>query len=336
MSGSQLLRATEKSAGHRDLPQWHDQLTEIKRQWMQNVAEINTDRELLQREEETQAKCRREEERLKQRENCERELAFLTVMLHYKTYFDRKTQYDSLKEAERRGKQRIAQLKRELQPFTTEQTNMVKRVEELDKALKETKEATDKCTTQIRRKKDQVGQAEARTRQTRENLEALQGAAQTRAESIKKCETNIKHHEAVLERGPPAAADVSEEIARLEAIAVEQAQIREAYLSIQENQNAWTAERDDYTREKNQAEAEVTRLQDSARQREMKMQNEDKGTYAALQWIRQNHDRLKGKVYDPVRLAITPTKPEYAKYLDACINQHTTRVCFYSFPSQQH
>lgn len=74
LSGPELLRATESSAGHRNLPKWHDQLVELKRSWMVNVQGIKEDREQLEREEVIQQRSRREEERFRERERVQQEV----------------------------------------------------------------------------------------------------------------------------------------------------------------------------------------------------------------------------------------------------------------------
>lgn len=80
LSGPELLRATERSAGHRDLPTWHDQLVDVKHKWITTVADLNTDRELLTREEDMQQRSRREEERLRERDKVQQEVSQFALL----------------------------------------------------------------------------------------------------------------------------------------------------------------------------------------------------------------------------------------------------------------
>ena len=85
-------------------------------------------------------------------------------------------------------------------------------------------------------------------------------------------------------------------------------------------------ERQEASREVNRAQREVNDLRDVAAQADKRLFESDPKAFEALQWIRENRANFRGKVHDPVRMAVSPKKREYAKYLDAVINSNAARV----------
>lgn len=54
---------------------------------------------------------------------------------------------------------------------------------------------------------------------------------------------------------------------------------------------------------------------------------DDRDTGLAHQWIKEHPEKLKGKVYKPVRLEIRAKNVAHAKYIETVVNYQTAKVC---------
>lgn len=70
------------------------------------------------------------------------------------------------------------------------------------------------------------------------------------------------------------------------------------------------------------------RLNSVTAQRERSLGQEPGGAdiLKAVYWIRQNRDKFRGMVYDPIQLLVGCKDARYAAHLETCINQQTMRV----------
>uniref|UniRef100_A0A671SJX5 Structural maintenance of chromosomes protein 5 n=1 Tax=Sinocyclocheilus anshuiensis TaxID=1608454 RepID=A0A671SJX5_9TELE len=103
--------------------------------------------------------------------------------------------------------------------------------------------------------------------------------------------------------------------------------------NIQDEKAKLEGESLDLRRDKDEASGELHRLQNRLRSLEdmMKMK-EDKlrvrfrDTYTALNWLRNNRDRFKGNVYDPMMLVINVRDARHAKYVESQIPANDLRA----------
>lgn len=231
---------------------------------------------------------------------------------------------------ENQAKRAFKDLKKELEPLEQGQSAQKIKLHELAQTAKSAKLEWDSLEANRRRAQDQIRNAETRTSDLRSRVESLTSSEKQRKENISKAQRTIRQLEEQVSGGPPPESDISIERAALEQISVQRRQLKEEYATFQERQTQLARERDEAELEKHRAQEHLQQLADSSRQREEKLRNSenlaDRQLYQALQWIRQNKSRFSGKVYDPVCLAITPTQPRYARYLDSVIRDTTARV----------
>ena len=233
MNGPQLLRATERSAGHRDLRKWHHSLTEIKAEWFNSVARTQEAKEQLSRQETNQRHSRREEERLREREAVQREYDyFFNVLVPVCTYNERKSAYDSAKARENQTKTRLNQLKRDERPYQADQETQMSKANELKSAAEDARRALTSLEGRRKRKPDEVSGAEARSSELRDQIENLTNTEKSRQERLKRTRNMIATLESKVNAGPPAASDVSQEMKRISQINAERHSMRERYLEI--------------------------------------------------------------------------------------------------------
>ena len=242
------------------------------------------------------------------------------------TYNERKSAYDSAKARENQTKTRLNQLKRDERPYQAEQETQMAKANELKSAAEDARRALTSLEGRRKRKSDEVSGAEARSSELRDQIENLTNTEKSRQERLKRTRNMIATLESKVNAGPPATSDVSQEMERISQINAERHSTRERYLEIQERQTVVMDERQEASREVNRAQREVNDLRDVAAQADKRLFESDPKAFEALQWIRENRANFRGKVHDPVRMAVSPKKREYAKYLDAVINSNAARV----------
>lgn len=108
---------------------------------------------------------------------------------------------------------------------------------------------------------------------------------------------------------------------------------------VQDQQKRISDERPVFHRAIKHYEEQIARLEEVQRAKEERLKQEKgffvrdaqgnnvNGMWAAIQWLRNNQDKLKDKVYEPVRLVANSKTPEAAKYLESLISWDRSKVC---------
>ncbi|BGO98380.1 hypothetical protein RTG_00828 [Rhodotorula toruloides ATCC 204091] len=315
MTASGLLRETERAAGHEQLSTWHDVLIQEYKTCKVAQEEVDRVSESLKRKQTKQAETEKEVHAFQQRERLEQELGEAQVL-------QRAFEYDVAYENYQRARQEktvvaneIAELEERNRPFKDSKAALKKLVDssisQQDKLAKKVQLALKDAES----KKQQLAKADDERSATADKIRQIKSDETTRRENIQKCRKEIAKYEPMVEN-EPAEADTSEIDRQIRDKTNEKndvaAKIQETAQEIGNVQ--YQGQR--LKAQEDQMRHDLARLQEAGKVREAACQRFDQDAWRAVDWLRQNQDKFKGKIYEPARLNLFLKKDFNGRKLD--------------------
>uniref|UniRef100_A0A672S7I0 Structural maintenance of chromosomes protein 5 n=1 Tax=Sinocyclocheilus grahami TaxID=75366 RepID=A0A672S7I0_SINGR len=307
MSNIELLEATEKSVGPPEMYEFHCELKTYcsKESKLENVCKEKAN--FLE-------KARQSNERNK---------------LDMDRYYTKTKHLDRIQMLEK---------KKPLVEYETarkELEGVKKEREEMKRKLKSLKEAQEPLLRKIRSTADIKG-ASQKCKQKHDQLELRNKEVDDIRQDLSLKQTEEADRQKRIGHTQLMIKDLQKELQHMGSMGDVTPQIEDVNAelkNIQDEKAKLEGESLDLRRDKDEASGELHRLQNRLRSLEdmMKMK-EDKlrvrfrDTYTALKWLRDNRDRFKGNVYDPMMLVINVRDARHAKYVESQIPANDLRA----------
>ncbi|TKA57227.1 hypothetical protein B0A53_01183 [Rhodotorula sp. CCFEE 5036] len=303
MTASERLRETQKAAGHRNLNTWHDVL--IKEGKTCKAAQVEVDRhaEKLKRMETKQAETEKEVRAYEQRERLQEDLAVVDVLIAFAEYNDTFDKFQRAKEQKTRIGNEIAELENRYRPFRDSKAALELIVE----ASKKEQAALDKKVQRALKdaddKKKSLAKADGDRDTINEQLRTINKEVKERKEQLAKLKDDMQKYQALVDNEPPEVNtdDINSQIRKKTT----------AKNEIVEEANSRKTDRDNIhhraTQIKRDVETDMRQLEhmkQAGRVRELACEKFDIMSWRAVQWLRDNQDKFRGKVYEPARLNV--------------------------------
>ncbi|RLV98904.1 hypothetical protein DV515_00010284 [Chloebia gouldiae] len=286
LSKTELLEATEKSIGSPEMYQFHCEL--------KNCREKERELENLCREKTTSLeKMKQRVERYKQDveryHECKRHVDLIEMLKRKRPWVE----YENVREQHEEVKQC---------------RNQAAETRSISQKCKEKQDALERCAKQIeeinqafRMKKDEEANRQKKLYQTQQLIEEWQ----------KELDTN-----AVCENLQPQIDDVNTELKKL----------REERANIDNDISDLRAEVNNQEREAKRISDRLGQLNNIMHMKEENLKMRFQDTYSALMWLRNNKDKFKKRICEPMMLEINVKDSRHAKYIENHISSSDMRA----------
>ncbi|XP_044302315.1 structural maintenance of chromosomes protein 5 isoform X3 [Varanus komodoensis] len=321
LSKIELLEATEKSIGppemykfHCDLKNLRHRERELENSW---IEENNSLEKMKQKNE----RYKQDVERYHEHKRHLDLIAMLERKRPWLVYEEVRKQYETVKQS--RDHQKV-----ELRALKEKQSPMAERIQEaenqcvnLDAKIKDKtaaiKEVSQKC-------KQQQDALERKNKQ----IEDLELALRTKINSEKDRQTRIQNTRKMIEdwTNELKNTDSPENFQpQINSINAELRQLVEEKANIDSELNELHREKEKLLNDGKGVADRIVQIENMMNMKEEKLKGRFQDTYNALLWLRQNRDRFKRSVCDPVMLSINMKDHKHAKYVENHISSNDMR-----------
>ncbi|NP_001413081.1 structural maintenance of chromosomes protein 5 isoform 4 [Mus musculus] len=329
LSKIELLEATEKSVGPPEMHRYHCELKNFREKEKQLETSCKEKTEYLEKMVQRNERYKQDVERFYERKRHLDLIEMLEAKRPWVEYENVRQEYEGVKLIRDRVKEEVRKLKEGQIPMT-------RRIEEIDRQrhtlevrIKEKstdiKEASQKCKQRqdlIERKDRQIKELQqALTVKQNEELDRQKRISNTR-KMIEDLQSELKTAENC-ENLQPQIDTVTNDLRR-----------------VQEEKALCEGEIIDKQREKEMLEKQrrsvsdhITRFDNLMNQKEDKLRQRYRDTYDAVLWLRNNRDRFKQRVCEPIMLTINMKDNKNAKYVENHISSNDLRA--FVFESQE-
>ncbi|XP_025077820.1 LOW QUALITY PROTEIN: structural maintenance of chromosomes protein 5-like [Pomacea canaliculata] len=324
MSQQELLENTEKVVDSGDLYEKHQKLKEEGRLSTEFEQELVNLSAQLDTEQQKNARLEQDVINFKQREKFLEKVKLLKMKRPWLEYMGMKKEFERLKVQRDEKEVTFKKARSESAPLKDQQDILTQLKQNLDAQLK-------KKTSEIRDHANKVSDSSRGL----ENLEDKITEAKSDMEAKFNQEENRKKKLADL---MSQKAALENELIQLEGASAEQLatelhkvteQTRELLRelnNIEQQGMAVRAEIAGLRREINDAQTELRNIQDMGNRRLEMLRRAHKHTYDAVMWLRENKNKFKATVHEPILLCLNMKNSSDAKYLETHISFNDMRA----------
>ncbi|XP_032162433.1 structural maintenance of chromosomes protein 5 isoform X2 [Mustela erminea] len=329
LSKIELLEATEKSIGPPEMHRYHCELKNFREKEKQLETSCKEKTEYLEKMIQRNERYKQDVERFYERKRHLDLIEMLEAKRPWVEYENVRQEYEEVKLARDRVKEEVRKLKEGQIPMTRRIEEIERQRQVLEARIKEKatdiKETSQKCKQKqdiIERKDKQieelqqaltVKQNEEHDRQrrisnTRKMIEDLQNELKT----AENCENLQPHIDAITND----LRRVQDEKALCEGEVIDK-----------------RGEKESLEKERKSVGDNIVRFDNLMNQKEDKLRQRYRDTYDAVLWLRNNRDKFKQRVYEPIMLTINMKDNKNAKYIENHISSNDLRA--FVFESQE-
>ncbi|CAG8637919.1 11308_t:CDS:10 [Funneliformis caledonium] len=305
LSPPELLVQTQKAVGEKEMTEWHEKLITLR----DEEKSLSSRNDILERD----------VMRFREREAILRRIELYELKIPFERYYAAKKKYDE-------AKQQRAEFHLHYQRLLKENKPMNDKKSQLEAITKDTFNKKKSCSESFSRKKRQMEDTSNKLDKlgndcddVRRNLNSMKKKEKQRENQIAQLRTEITRLEE-LTSVQPEENDTSAIRNQLEELSIHMR-------NIQTDGNDINAKQEEFAHEERQIQSQISYINERRQELEDKKKRRleslryEHHTLEAVQWLRQNNDKLVARVFDPICVEINVKDVRYADAIE------TTFVC---------
>lgn len=319
MDPAELLRETQKAAGHPDMSTWHDELITFGKEQRELSGKIAARDEEAQNLEERVEVLSRDVRRAEERRRIEVRLGALDALLAESEYEAIKTRWNEAREEKKRRSTQLGELKERLKPIRDRLDAVQAGAAQMDDQLKGIKRDAQKDLEICRRSSDQLETMESEADKLTDSLDTVKKQEQTTKNIITQLRREIHALEEEVRIEPPRP-NTSQLDARTRRIREEERTLASEDAEVNTEQDEISTEVKTLDRKTDQTRRRLQEIDNVKNARLQMLQRADIDTYKAVMWLREHSGLFQEKVHEPVMLELSVRDQKMASAVEGCIN----------------
>ncbi|XP_052618687.1 structural maintenance of chromosomes protein 5 isoform X1 [Peromyscus californicus insignis] len=329
LSKIELLEATEKSIGPPEMHRYHCELKNFREKEKQLETSCKEKTEYLEKMVQRNERYKQDVERYYERKRHLDLIEMLEAKRPWVEYENVRQEYEGVKLIRDRVKEEVRKLKEGQIPMTRRIEEIERQRRTLETRIKEKandiKEASQKC----KQRQDLIERKDRHIKELQQALTVKQNEEHDRQKRISNTRRMIED----LQNELKTAENCENLQPQIDAITND-------LRRVQEEKGLCEGEIIDKQREKEMLEKQkrsvgdhIIRFDNLMNQKEDKLRQRYRDTYDAVLWLRNNRDRFKQRVCEPIMLTINMKDNKNAKYVENHISSNDLRA--FVFESQE-
>ncbi|KAA1076205.1 Structural maintenance of chromosomes protein 5 [Puccinia graminis f. sp. tritici] len=333
MKEPELLRETQKVAGHPKLYEWHELLIEDGKSKLEVDAKLAIAQRAYKDTEKSVESLRIEVERFKERKAIEDEIEACQLGLEQNKYQRQKLEHDTAKAQQAEAKEMIANLEAENAPLNDQKTHFKQLANQFDACKKKVSSASTQCKTALSKLDSSFKSTKRQLEEASEQLIALKHDEQKRKDTKSKLQAEIDNL-AKKVANPVPEPDHTPYQEELQSLSTRIRQISNDITTFHAQQKETYEERRRLIEQQNNIQREIKNMESVTGRKEADLKKFAPNVFAALQIMREFRDegRFRGKAFEPVRLEISPKHPSFDRAVEACLNRDLLNTFIFTDP----
>ncbi|XP_036917579.1 structural maintenance of chromosomes protein 5 isoform X2 [Sturnira hondurensis] len=329
LSKIELLEATEKSIGPPEMHRYHCELKNFREKEKQLETSCKEKTEYLEKMIQRNERYKQDVERFYERKRHLDLIEMLEAKRPWVEYENVRQEYEEVKLARDRVKDEVRKLKDGQIPMTSRIQEIENQRHTLEARIKakatDIKETSQKC----KQKQDVIEKKDKHIEELQQALTVKQNEEHDRQRRISNTRKMIEDLQNEL-RTTENCVNLQPQI---DAITNDLRRIQDEKALCESEIIDKHKERETLEKEKRNVNDQITQFDNLMNQKEDKLRQRYRDTYDAVLWLRNNRDRFKQRVYEPIMLMINMKDHKNAKYIENHIPPNDLRA--FVFESQE-
>ncbi|XP_061873790.1 structural maintenance of chromosomes protein 5 isoform X2 [Colius striatus] len=329
LTKTELLEATEKSIGPPEMYQFHCELKNFreKERELENLCRDKTNS--LEKMKQRVERYKQDVERYHERKHHLDLIEMLERKRPWVEYENIRQQHEEVKQSRDQAKEKLKNLKEMQSPVTKKIQESEEHFESLERKIRdkaaEIKDFSQKC----KQKQDALEMKDKQIEEIHQALRMKKDEEMDRQRKIHSTQKMIEDWKKEL-----STVTVSENLQpQSDAINNELKKLQEDRANIDSDISDLTAEKMNLEREKKRIIDRLGQLNNIMNMKEENLKRRFRDTHSALMWLRNNRDKFKKRVCEPMMLEINMKDNRHAKYVESHISSSDMRA--FVFESQE-
>ncbi|XP_074250796.1 structural maintenance of chromosomes protein 5 isoform X2 [Saimiri boliviensis] len=329
LSKIELLEATEKSIGPPEMHRYHCELKNFREKEKQLETSCREKTEYLQKMVQRNERYKQDVERFYERKRHLDLIEMLEAKRPWVEYENVRQEYEEVKLVRDRVKEEVRKLKEGQIPMTHQIEEMERERHNLEARIKEKatdiKEASQKC----KQKQDVIERKDKHIEELQQALTVKQNEEHDRQRRISNTRKMIED----LQNELKSTENCENLQPQIDAITNDLRRIQDEKALCEGEIIDKRRERETLEKEKKSVDDHIVRFDNLMNQKEDKLRQRFRDTYDAVLWLRNNRDKFKQRVCEPIMLTINMKDNKNAKYIENHIPSNDLRA--FVFESQE-
>ncbi|XP_040305312.1 structural maintenance of chromosomes protein 5 isoform X3 [Herpailurus yagouaroundi] len=329
LSKIELLEATEKSIGPPEMHRYHCELKNFREKEKQLETSCKEKTEYLEKMIQRNERYKQDVERFYERKRHLDLIEMLEAKRPWVEYENVRQEYEEVKLARDRVKEEVRKLKEGQIPMTRRIEEIERQRQSLEARIKEKatdiKETSQKC----KQKQDIIERKDKQIEELQQALTVKQNEEHDRQRRISNTRKMIED----LQNELKTAENCENLQPQIDAITNDLRRIQDEKASCEGEVIDKRGEKETLEKEKKSVGDNIVRFDNLMNQKEDKLRQRYRDTYDAVLWLRNNRDKFKQRVCEPIMLTINMKDNKNAKYIENHISSNDLRA--FVFESQE-
>uniref|UniRef100_A0A8C6GZ28 Structural maintenance of chromosomes protein 5 n=1 Tax=Mus spicilegus TaxID=10103 RepID=A0A8C6GZ28_MUSSI len=329
LSKIELLEATEKSVGPPEMHRYHCELKNFREKEKQLETSCKEKTEYLEKMVQRNERYKQDVERFYERKRHLDLIEMLEAKRPWVEYENVRQEYEGVKLIRDRVKEEVRKLKEGQIPMT-------RRIEEIDRQRRtlevrikekstDIKEVSQKC----KQRQDLIERKDRQIKELQQALTVKQNEEMDRQKRISNTRKMIED----LQNELKTAENCESLQPQLDAVTSDLRRVQEEKALCEGEIIDKQREKEVLEKQRRSVSDHITRFDNLMNQKEDKLRQRYRDTYDAVLWLRNNRDRFKQRVCEPIMLTINMKDNKNAKYVENHISSNDLRA--FVFESQE-
>uniref|UniRef100_A0A452R2J8 Structural maintenance of chromosomes protein 5 n=1 Tax=Ursus americanus TaxID=9643 RepID=A0A452R2J8_URSAM len=329
LSKIELLEATEKSIGPPEMHRYHCELKNFREKEKQLETSCKEKTEYLEKMIQRNERYKQDVERFYERKRHLDLIEMLEAKRPWVEYENVRQEYEEVKLARDRAKEEVRKLKEGQIPMTRRIEEIEKQRHVLEARIKEKatdiKETSQKC----KQKQDIIERKDKQIEELQQALTVKQNEEHDRQRRISNTRKMIED----LQNELKSAENCENLQPQIDAITNDLRRVQDEKALCEGEVIDKRGEKESLEKERKSVGDNIVRFDNLMNQKEDKLRQRYRDTYDAVLWLRNNRDKFKQRVCEPIMLTINMKDNKNAKYIENHISSNDLRA--FVFESQE-
>ncbi|XP_027795950.1 structural maintenance of chromosomes protein 5 isoform X2 [Marmota flaviventris] len=329
LSKIELLEATEKSIGPPEMHRYHCELKNFREKEKQLETSYKEKTEYLEKMVQRNERYKQDVERFYERKRHLDLIEMLEAKRPWVEYENVRQEYEEVKLARDQMKEEVRKLKEGQIPMTRRIEEIERQRHNLEALIKEKatdiKETSQKC----KQKQDVIERKDKHIEELQQALTVKQNEEQDRQRRISNTRKMIED----LQNELKTTENCENLQPQIDAITNDLRRVQDEKALCEGEIIDKRRERETLEKEKKNVDDHIQRFDNLMNQKEDKLRQRYRDTYDAVLWLRNNRDKFKQRVCEPIMLTINMKDNKNAKYIENHIPSNDLRA--FVFESQE-
>ncbi|XP_046315368.1 structural maintenance of chromosomes protein 5 isoform X3 [Marmota monax] len=329
LSKIELLEATEKSIGPPEMHRYHCELKNFREKEKQLETSCKEKTEYLEKMVQRNERYKQDVERFYERKRHLDLIEMLEAKRPWVEYENVRQEYEEVKLARDQMKEEVRKLKEGQIPMTRRIEEIERQRHNLEALIKEKatdiKETSQKC----KQKQDVIERKDKHIEELQQALTVKQNEEQDRQRRISNTRKMIED----LQNELKTTENCENLQPQIDAITNDLRRVQDEKALCEGEIIDKRRERETLEKEKKNVDDHIQRFDNLMNQKEDKLRQRYRDTYDAVLWLRNNRDKFKQRVCEPIMLTINMKDNKNAKYIENHIPSNDLRA--FVFESQE-